>query len=245
LTANGHALRLPATIRACLFDLDGVLTNTAALHAAAWKETFDTYLRARALETGEPFVAFDEVADYDEYVDGKERLDGVRSFLLSRNPEPPDEETVAELATRKNDLLLAMIDRTGVGVFDGSVRFVEAAREAGLRRAVVSASHNCREVLEEASIAGLFEAVVDGNVAEREHLPGKPAPDTYLAAAEQLGVEPQAAAVFEDALAGVAAGHDGGFGLVVGVDRVGQADALRAHGADVVVHDLGDLLGEP
>jgi beta-phosphoglucomutase family hydrolase len=245
LTTNGHALRLPATIRACLFDLDGVLTNTAALHAVAWKEIFDAYLRERAIATGEPFGAFDAVADYDEYVDGKERLDGVRSFLLSRDPEPPDEETVADLGARKNDLVLAMIHRSGVGVFDGSIRFVEAVREAGLRRAVVSASHNCREVLEQASIAGLFEAVVDGNVAEREHLPGKPAPDTYLAAAELLGVEPQAAAVFEDALAGVAAGSSGGFGLVVGVDRVGQAEALLAHGADVVVTDLADLLADP
>jgi beta-phosphoglucomutase family hydrolase len=245
LTASAHALRLPATIRACLFDLDGVLTNTAALHAAAWKDTFDAYLRDRAAESGEPFVPFDEVADYDEYVDGKERLDGVRSFLLSRYPEAPDAHTVADLGTRKNDLLLALIHRKGVGVFEGSVRFVDAVREARLRRAVVSASHNCREVLEAASIADLFEVVVDGNVAERDHLRGKPSPDTYLAAADLLGIEPPAAAVFEDSLAGISAGRGGAFGFVVGVDRVGQADALRAHGADVVVTDLADLLGRP
>jgi beta-phosphoglucomutase family hydrolase len=248
--AVSSILRLPSPVRAGLFDLDGVLTDTASVHAAAWKGMFDTFLRARAAREGVTFVPFDLVSDYDEYVDGKERLDGVRSFLASRGIElpegsssdPPGSDTIGGLGNRKNERLLARIRRDGIGVFDGSVRFVRAAREAGLRRAVVSASANCREVLEVAGIAELFEVEVDGIVAEREHLRGKPAPDMFLRAAAMLGVEPAAAAVFEDALAGVEAGRAGGFGLVVGVDRVGQADALRGHGADVVVADLAELL---
>ncbi len=244
------ALSLPAAIRACLFDLDGVLTQTAKVHAAAWKEMFDSFLRARAESRGEPFVPFDAHDDYDEYVDGKQRLDGVRSFLTSRGitlPEgtpddPPEAETVAGLGNRKNELVLAMIRREGVEAYEGSVNYVRALREAGIRRAVVSSSANCREVLEAAGIADLFEVRVDAIVAARERLRGKPAPDTFLAAAKMLGVGPPEAAVFEDALAGVAAGRAGDFGLVVGVDRVGQADALRAHGADVVVSDLAELL---
>jgi beta-phosphoglucomutase family hydrolase len=244
------ALKLPSAIRACLFDLDGVLTDTASLHAAAWKEMFDTFLRARAAHEGAQFVAFDPARDYRDYIDGKQRSDGVRSFLASRGialPEgspgdPADPATVSSLGDHKNELVLAMIHSRGVQAYDGSVRFVRAVRDAGLRRAVVSASANCREVLEAAGIADLFEARVDGVVAEREHLRGKPAPDMFLAAARILGVEPGAAAVFEDALAGVAAGRAGTFGLVIGVDRVGQADALRAHGADIVVPDLAELL---
>lgn len=247
--AASTLLRLPRTIRACLFDLDGVLTDTATVHAEAWKEMFDAFLRARAPE-GSPFTPFDPVRDYDEYIDGKQRFDGVRSFLDSRavelpegrHDDPPGADTIGGIGNRKNELVLAMIHRRGVKAYDGSVRFVHAAREAGLRRAVVSASANCQEVLEVAGIADLFEARVDGVVAEREHLRGKPAPDMFLAAARIIDVQPSEAAVFEDALAGVAAGRSGRFGLVVGVDRVGQADALRDHGADVVVSDLGELL---
>ena len=243
-------LKLPSAIRACLFDLDGVLTDTATVHAEAWKQMFDAFLRLRAAQEGEPFVPFDLVRDYDEYIDGKQRFDGVRSFLASRGIElpegshrdPPDAETIGGLGNRKNELALAMMHRCGVHAYEGSVRFVQAAREAGLRRAVVSASANCREVLEAAGIADLFEARVDGVVAEREHLRGKPAADMFLAAARILDTQPGEAAVFEDALAGVAAGRSGHFGFVVGVDRVGQADALRAHGADIVVSDLAELI---
>jgi len=243
-------LGLPDSIQACLFDLDGVLTKTAKVHAAAWKQTFDAYLRDRATRTGEAYRPFDEVEDYDEYVDGKPRYDGVRSFLASRGIElpegtsddPPTAETVRGLGNRKNELVLQLIHDHGVEPYGGSVRYVRAARDAGLRRAVVSSSANTRDVLEAAGIADLFEARVDGIVAEEEHLRGKPAPDTFLAGARALGVEPAGASVFEDALAGVAAGRAGRFGFVVGVDRVGQADALREHGADVVVSDLSDLM---
>ena len=234
-------LGLPDPISACLFDLDGVLTQTAKIHAAAWKQMFDGYLRDRVAQTGEPFRPFELPGDYDEYVDGKPRLDGVRSFLASRGIEL-DDETVHALGLRKNDLVLELIRTQGVESFEGSVRYVEAAREHSLRRAVVSASTNCRDVLAAAGITGLFEVVVDGLVAEREGLRGKPAPDTFLAAAKALGTEPAHAAVFEDALAGVEAGRAGDFGCVVGVDRTGQADALRRRGADVVVQDLAELL---
>jgi beta-phosphoglucomutase family hydrolase len=243
-------LGLPDEVRVCLFDLDGVLTKTAKVHAAAWKEVFDAYLRERAARTGERFVAFDAVADYDEYVDGKPRYEGVQSFLASRGIElprgepsdPPDAETVDGLGNRKNEIVLRMIRERGVEPYEGSVRYVKAAREAGLRRAVVSSSTNCRDVLIAAGIEDLFEARIDGVLAEREHLRGKPAPDTFLAGARALGAKPAQAVVFEDALAGVAAGRAGHFGFVVGVDRVGQADALREHGADVVVSDLSELL---
>ena len=243
-------LGLPDSIRACLFDLDGVLTQTARQHAAAWKQMFDAFLRARAAQTGGPFVPFDPVADYGEYVDGRPRYDGVRSFLASRGIElpegdpsdPPSADTIAGLGNRKNELVLAIMREDGVELYEGSVRYVHAVRDAGLRRAVVSASANCRDVLVAAGIEDLFEVRVDGVVAEREHLNGKPAPDTFLAAARALGVEPAQATVFEDALAGVAAGRAGRFGFVVGVDRAGQAEALRRHGADVVVSDLAELL---
>jgi beta-phosphoglucomutase family hydrolase len=230
-------LGLPDHVTACLFDLDGVLTQTAKVHAAAWKEMFDAFLHARP----GPFVPFDPVVDYDEYVDGKPRNDGVRSFLASRGIELSDDEVVA-LGNRKNELVLKLIHDQGVQPYEGSVRYAHAARDAGLRRAVVSSSTNARDVLAAAGIADLFEQVVDGHVAEREHLSGKPAPDTFLEGARELGVDPAHAAVFEDALAGVAAGHAGGFGCVVGVDRAGQADELRARGATVVVSDLAELL---
>jgi beta-phosphoglucomutase family hydrolase len=247
-----EALGLPAAVRACLFDLDGVLTQTAKVHAAAWKEMFDDYLRRRSARTGEPFVPFDPVVDYDEYVDGKPRYDGVRSLLASRGivlPEgepndPAGAETIAGLGNRKNDLVLTLLRRDGVEAYEGSVRYVRAVRAAGLHRAVVSSSANCREVLAAAKIEDLFEVRIDGIVAAREHLQGKPAPDTFLAAARKLGVTPSAAAVFEDALAGVEAGRAGRFAHVVGVDRTGQADALRAHGADRVVADLAELLAD-
>lgn len=246
-------LGLPRAIEACLFDLDGVLTKTAQVHAAAWKSMFDEYLSRRAGADGEPFVAFDPIRDYDEYVDGKPRTDGTRSFLASRGivlPEgdaddPPGAETVAGLGNRKNEILLRMIHDGGVQAYEGSVQYAKAALDAGLRRAVVSSSTNCRDMLVAAKIIDLFEVIVDGHVAERDHLAGKPAPDTFLAGARALGVEPAAAVVFEDALAGVEAGRRGNFGFVVGVDRVGQADELKAHGADLVVSDLSELLTAP
>jgi beta-phosphoglucomutase family hydrolase len=243
-------LGLPEGVTACLFDLDGVLTQTAKVHAAAWKQTFDDYLRKRATDRGERFAPFDLVRDYDEYVDGRPRNDGVRSFLDSRSialpagspTDPPSAETIDGIGNRKNELVLKMIREQGVEPYQGSVRYVRAARDAGLRRAVVSSSANCRDVLKAAGILDLFEAIVDGVVTEQEHLKGKPAPDSYLAGARALDVTPDRGAVFEDALAGVEAGRAGNFGCVVGVDRVGQADALRAHGADVVVRDLAELL---
>ena len=244
---------LPAGITACLFDLDGVLTQTAAVHAAAWKQTFDAYLQDRSSVSGEPFRPFDIASEYAQYVDGKLREDGVRSFLAARGiavsdgsaADPPTADTVYGLATRKNQLVLELIRNGGVEVFEGSVRFVEAARDAGLRRAVVSASKNCRDVLAAAGIEGLFELRVDGYVAEERHLRGKPAPDTFLAAADAINVAPAQCAVFEDAISGVAAGRAGAFGWVVGVDRVGHADELRRHGADTVVRDLSELLETP
>lgn len=234
----------------CLFDLDGVLTRTAELHAAAWKATFDQYLRSRAAARGTQYTPFDAVGDYDQYVDGKPRSEGVRTFLASRGialpdgspSDPAEAETILRLANRKNRLALAMLRERGVRAYEGSVRYVRAAKAAGLRRAVVSSSANAREVLAAAGIAELFEAVIDGVVAEREHLAGKPAPDTFLAGARALGLKAANAAVFEDALAGARAGRAGGFGLVVGVDRAGQADELHASGADVVVGDLAELL---
>ncbi|MEW2086463.1 beta-phosphoglucomutase family hydrolase [Streptomyces sp. NPDC005283] len=243
-------LGLPDHVRTCLFDLDGVLTRTAKVHAAAWKEMFDDYLRRRAEREGVPFEPFDAVRDYDEYVDGRPREDGVQTFLASRGirlPEGapddgPDKETVNGLGTRKNALVLRKIREEGVEAYEGSVAYVSAARDAGLRRAVVSSSANCRDVLAAAGIEDLFEERIDGIVAREQRLRGKPQPDTYLAAARALGAEPGAAAVFEDALAGVEAGRAGAFGLVVGIDRTGQAAELRRHGADIVVNDLAELL---
>lgn len=243
-------LRLPEAITACLFDLDGVLTETAVLHAAAWKQAFDELLSERSRRTGEPLVPFDPVKDYDDYVDGRPRLDGTRTFLHARGIElpegtpedPPGTESVYGVANRKNDLLLGMIKARGVEVYPGSKRFVEEARRLSLATAVVSSSANTDAVLQAAGLEGLFDVRIDGVVAKQEHLAGKPAPDTYLEAARRLGVKPPAAAVFEDALAGVEAGRAGGFGFVVGVDRVGQREALAADGADIVVADLAELI---
>ena len=244
-------LGLPDTTRACLFDLDGVLTDTASVHAAAWKQMFDEYLRARAQRTGEPFEPFDVKKDYGPYVDGKPRLDGTRGFLSSRGitlpdgeaTDGPDAETVNGLARKKNDLVNEKIRTVGVDVYPGSVRYLHAVRDAGLTTAVVSSSANAELVLQVAGLTDLIDHRVDGVVAKQRKLPGKPAPDTFLAAAADLDVPKEHAVVFEDALAGVESGRAGGFGFVVGVDRLGQADALREHGADVVVSDLADLLG--
>jgi beta-phosphoglucomutase family hydrolase len=245
-------LGLPPGIVAGLFDLDGVLTSTARLHAAAWAQMFDDYLRARSQRAGHPYRAF-EAGDYNASVDGRPRADGVRVFLASRGivlPEgspddPPRRETVHGLANRKNELLQRLIAEQGVDPYPGSVRYLTAARNQGLRRAVVTASANAVTVLRSAGLSDIFEVRIDGVAAAERHLRGKPAPDTFLAAARRLGVEPASAAVFEDALAGVAAGRAGNFGVVVGVDRGNQADALRANGADIVVNDLADLLDAP
>ncbi len=243
-------LGLPDGTRACLFDLDGVLTDTASVHAASWKQVFDDYLRTRAERDGTPFRPFDASADYGPYVDGKPRLAGTDSFLRSRGIElpegspddPPGTETLYGLATAKNDLVQEKITTVGVEVYPGSVRYLHAVKEAGLITAVVSSSANAEQVLDVVGMSALIDHRVDGVTAKQRGLPGKPAPDTFLAAAADLGVDRSQAVVFEDALAGVQAGRDGKFGFVVGVDRVGQADALRAHGATVVVSDLDELL---
>ncbi|MDI6100516.1 beta-phosphoglucomutase family hydrolase [Actinoplanes sp. NEAU-A12] len=243
-------LGLPSQVTACLFDLDGVLTQTALVHNAAWKQTFDSFLTAWSARHGLAFVPFDSGSDYHRYVDGRQRADGVRTFLASRGivlPEggpddTPDRETVNGIGNRKNVLVLQKIKEGAVQVYPGSVEYLKAAKAAGLRRVVVSASANCKDVLEAAGIADLLEARVDGVVARELGLPGKPAPDTFLYGAELLGLDPANCAVYEDAQAGVAAGRAGGFGIVIGVDRVGQAEALREHGADVVVTDLSELL---
>jgi beta-phosphoglucomutase family hydrolase len=231
-------LGLPDDIQALLFDLDGVLTQTAKVHAAAWKTMFDEFLKER---DGEGFKPFDAHHDYDEYVDGLPRPDGVRSFLKSRGIDA-DEATVAQLGDRKNDLVLDIIKKDGVKPYDGSIRYVKAAKDNNFKLAVVSSSANAKDVLKSVGILDLFDHVVDGHAVSDEGLNGKPAPDTFLAGAKALGVEPAHAAVFEDALAGVQAGRAGDFGVVVGVDRVGQRDALRAHGASLVVDDLDELL---
>jgi beta-phosphoglucomutase family hydrolase len=243
-------LGLPDAVHACLFDLDGVLTDTASVHKKAWKTMFDSYLRDRAQRTGEQFVPFDIDSDYLNYIDGKKREDGVRSFLDARGiklPEggpgdDPSKETVNGLGNRKNDLFQQTMHRDGVKVFDGSRRYLAAVADAGLAIAVVSSSANTREVLELTGLAKFVQQRVDGVTMRDEHIAGKPAPDSYLRAAELLSVKPAEAAVFEDALAGVEAGHSGHFGIVVGVDRVGQAEALRRNGADIVVTDLAELL---
>ncbi|MFJ8196694.1 HAD family hydrolase [Streptomyces sp. NPDC096152] len=240
-------LGLPEEIVACLFDLDGVVTKTAVVHAAAWKETFDAFLRER---DGAHFTPFDPVADYDEYVDGRPRADGVRTFLASRSIElpegspddPPDAATVNGVGNRKNELLLRRIRTEGVEAYDGTLRYIDAVRAKGLRTAIVSSSANTLDVLRSIDAEHLFDVRIDGVVARERKLPGKPRPDTFEAAARDLGVGVGQAAVFEDALAGMEAGRAGRFGYVVGVDRVGQRDALYAHGASVVVKDLADLL---
>jgi beta-phosphoglucomutase family hydrolase len=240
----------PDRFDAVLFDLDGVLTATARVHAACWKRTFDDFLKARADQTGEPFQPFDLKVDYEDYVDGKPRYDGVQSFLASRGIElpfghphdPAGRATVCGLGNRKDELFGEILQSQGVKVYESSVAWLRQLRQAGIKTAVVSSSKHCQAVIEVAGIADQFEARVDGNVVEDLKLKGKPAPDTFLKAAALLGVTPQRAVVVEDALSGVEAGRNGHFGLVIGVDRKGDADALRAHGADVVVGDLKEML---
>ena len=226
-----NRLGLPANITACLFDLDGVITRTAEQHARAWKETFESVLH----------VPFDVVADYDEYVDGKPREEGVRSFLQARGIAS-DPALVQRIAEQKDLLFLQLIEKEGVQTYPGTIRYMQQARASGHKLAVVSSSRHTTEVLQAANLNNAFDAQVDGLVAEREHLQGKPSPDTYLRAASMLHTPPVDAAVYEDALAGVEAGKAGGFGRVIGVDRAHQREALRRHGADLVVDDLAELV---
>jgi len=243
---------LPDRVKACLFDMDGVVTQTAVVHAAAWKEMFDEFLRAHAKSTGTEFVPFDAHAEYDAYVDGKPRLDGTRSFLESRGIElpegkpddPPGTPTIYGLSNRKNDLVLAKLAQGGVQVYEGTVTYIRSVRENGIATAIVSSTANTKQILDSAGLADLFDVRVDGLVATERGRRGKPAPDTFLAAATELHLTASQAAVFEDALAGVEAGRAGHFALVVGVDRAGQADGLSKHGADIVVKDLSELLGK-
>ena len=240
-------LGLPDSIRVCLFDLDGVLTDTASVHRAAWKDTFDPVL---AKHGQSPFTA----DDYAEYVDGKPRLDGTRDFLRSRTldiPEGgaddgPDDETVHGIAARKNDEVLAKIKQDGVKVYPGSQRYLEAAKDAGLRRIVVSSSANTEQVLKVTGLDALVEGRVDGKTIDEQGLKGKPAPDSFLAGAKLVGATPEECVVFEDATSGVAAGRSGRFGYVVGVNRIDDKHAadLAEDGATVVVDDLADLLDE-
>lgn len=239
-----------ANFDAVLFDLDGVLTATAKVHAACWKKTFDDYLQQRAAKTNEPFKPFDINNDYNLYVDGKPRYDGVKSFLESRGiqlpygdpSDPPDRESICGIGNRKEELVIATLKTEGVEVYQGSVAWVKQLRQAGIKTAVVSSSKNCLTVLQAAGIDGLFDLRVDGHTVEDQKLPGKPAPDTYLRAADLLGVSAKRAVVVEDAISGVQAGRNGHFGLVIGVDRINHADALRQNGADVVVTDLQEML---
>jgi beta-phosphoglucomutase family hydrolase len=242
---------LPDGVTACLFDMDGVVTKTALVHSAAWKEMFDDFLRQHAKDTGTEFVPFDS-HDYDTYVDGKPRLDGTRSFLESRDiklPEgspddPAGKATINGLSNKKNELVLAVLARDGVQVYDDTITYIHTVRAGGLATAIVSSSANTQQVLDSAGIADLFDVRVDGQIAKERGLKGKPAPDTFLAAAEELHVPASQAVVFEDAVAGVEAGHAGHFAFVVGVDRVGHAAELRQHGADVAVQDVASLLTE-
>ena len=249
MSLSSHGIT-PERFDAVLFDLDGVLTATAKVHAASWKQMFDTFLHQRAAETDTPFQPFVIATDYVRYVDGKPRYEGVRSFLESRGidlppgdpEEPPNAETICGLGNRKNELTNKILAAEGVEVYEGSLALLHQLRHAGIKTAVVSSSKNCQAVLAAAGITALFDVRVDGEVAAHLHLPGKPAPDTFLHASELLGVDPARAVVVEDALSGVQAGRAGGFGLVIGIDRHGEAAALKEHGADVVLNDLADLL---
>lgn len=235
---------------AVLFDLDGVITNTAKIHAACWKKMFDEYLQQRATQRGEPFKPFDLVTDYRLHVDGKPRYDGVRDFLASRGvqlPEgdpddSPEAETVCGLGNRKNRLVTKAIEDMGVQAYDGSVRLVRQLRRDGFKVAIVSSSENCAAILKAANLDDLFEVRVDGAMVEAEQLAGKPAPDTFLIGARLLGVEPARTVVVEDAISGVQAGLSGNFGLVIGVSRKGDAEELKRHGAHLVVNDLDELV---
>lgn len=237
---------------AVLFDLDGVLTSTARVHAVCWKKMFDAFLERHAADTGRTFVSFDMDGDYQRYVDGKSRYDGVRSFLDSRGIElpfggpgdPPGTLSVCGLGNRKDRLFNRVLMAEGVEAYEGTVRWARDLRGRGLKTAVVSSSRNCKTIMEAAGVEELFDARVDGEIAQRLKIPGKPAPDTYLKAARELDVSPDRAVVVEDALSGVQAGRRGGFGLVIGVDRHGDAKALLDNGADIVVADLAEMLDE-
>jgi len=241
-----------AEYEAVLSDLDGVITQTARLHAAAWKRLFDDYLQGITARTGTPFKPFDPDEDYRVYLDGKPRQDGVRDFLKSRGltlplgspSDGPDRETLYGMGNKKDAYFDAALRETGVSVYQGTVEFLRLAKDTGLKVAVVSSSHHCAEILESVGLTPLFEVRVDGHEIDRCHLPGKPAPDAFLEAARRLPVNPSRAIVLEDALAGVQAGRAGRFGLVIGVNRRNQAQALRESGADIVVEDLGELLPE-
>jgi beta-phosphoglucomutase-like phosphatase (HAD superfamily) len=245
-----RVLALPPGVSACVFNLEGVLIGSAVLHAAAWTETLDEFIWARTERSGGRFAPFNPRTDYAQHIHDKPRLDGVRDFLASRgislpegNPEdPPGTETVHGLANRKNQALLRRLAEHGVTAYEGSRHYLETALEGGLHTAAVSASANTRTILEHAGLATLIECSVDGNTMLAEHLRGNPAPDTLLAASRQLGLEPEHAAAFETSPAGVAAARAGGCAFVVGVDRAGHADALRAEGADLVVPGLAELL---
>lgn len=235
---------------AVLFDLDGVITATAKVHAVCWKRAFDEFLRQRVEKTTKPFEPFDLQNDYKQYVDGKMRYVGVQSFLESRDislsygdpADPPGYDTVCALGNFKDIFFDEVLQAEGVEVYEGSVSLIHQLRDRRFKLAVVSSSHHCKAVLHVANMEHFFDAIVDGNLADQLHLAGKPAPDAFLLGAKQLGVEPQRSVVFEDALSGVQAGHAGGFGLVIGVDRGGNSDALRTNGADIVIQDLSELL---
>jgi beta-phosphoglucomutase family hydrolase len=236
--------------QAVLLDMDGVITDTVSIHASCWKTMFDEFLRKWATRNAEPFRAFDLVTDYKFHVDGKPRYEGVRDFLNSRGialpegtPEdPPAAETVCGLGNRKNELVNELLASTSVEAYAGTVAFLKYLRQIGIKTAVVTSSQNCQAVLRAAKVDDLFDARVDGDVLVEQVLAGKPAPDSFLKAAEMLGVMPERAAVIEDAISGVRAGAQGGFGLVIGVARKGNAEELKAHGAHVVVNDLAELL---
>lgn len=251
MTDNNKLAKIDFTrFSAALFDLDGVITKTAKVHALAWQHLFNDFLHSYSLRTGRPFVPFDLDQDYRVYVDGKPRYEGVKSFLDSRaitlpwgQPDDgPDQETIYGLGHKKDGYFETRLHEFGVEVYEGTVRFLRTVRKQGLKTAVVSSSNHCREVVETAGLTSLFDTRVDGQETLRLHLQGKPAPDTFLEAARQLTVQPERAIVIEDAQAGVAAGRAGGFGLVIGVDRIGRPEVLRQHGADVVVADLSELL---
>jgi alpha,alpha-trehalase len=240
----------PDRFDAVLFDLDGVITATAKVHAVCWKKLFDEYLRKRAADKKEPFRPFEIETDYKLYVDGKPRYEGVRSFLESRSihlpygkpDSPPDQESIFGLGNRKNEMLNDVIESEGVERIESSITLIRLLRSQGIKIAVVSSSANCRTILRAAGIEDLFDARVDGEVATQMKLTGKPAPDTFLAAAKQLGADPKRAVVVEDAISGVQAGRAGNFGLVIGVDRKGDAESLRDNGADIVVSDLEEIV---
>lgn len=250
--ANKPAINREA-FDAVLFDLDGVITDTASVHAACWKEMFDDYLQKRATEKGEAFLPFDLATDYRLYVDGKPRFDGVRDFLASRginltkgSPDDPSAaETICGLGNRKNELLNKIIKTSGVKSYEGSVQLIHDLRARGFKLGIVTSSQNCSAILKATKLDGIFDVQVDGNTIHAQHLAGKPAPDTFLKAAELLGVEPERAVVIEDALSGVEAGKSGNFGLVIGVNRKGNAEELRRHGAHLVVNDLAELIDRP